>query len=268
LEALTASGVKNLRIADTQIEVTNQPINPEGFQRGGFSKFIVSYFSGLLMYITMLIYGIQVMNAVIVEKSSRIMEVLISSVSPLELMVGKICGVGLVALIQYAIWGTSFFLIGFAGSWFEVAEFKALLSWLSPGLVLSIVGFFILGYLMYASLYAAIGAMVEQQQDAQSLHMPVTFLVILPVLILPQVIMEPMQGWVRILSQVPFFAPTLMVTRVASGSVLLWELGLSLLWLALGFLAISALAGKIYQIGVLSYGQRPTLKKIWGYLRS
>ncbi len=268
LEEFVANKEEKIRAANTPIQITNQPINPEGFQRGGMAKYVVSYFSGLLMYITMLIYGIQVMNAVIMEKSSRIMEVLISSVSPLMLMVGKICGVGLVALIQYAIWGTSFVLIGLSGSWLDASQSGDLLSLLTPELILSIFGFFILGYLMYASMYAAVGALVEQHQDAQALHMPVTFLVILPVLILPQVIIDPMQGWVRILAQVPFFSPTLMVTRIATGSVMLWEIGSSILFLILGFWAVSALAGKLYQVGVLSYGQKPTLQTIWGYLRS
>ncbi len=236
-------------------------------QRSDFSQFIVSYFMGLLIYITMLVYGIQVMNAVIFEKSTRIMEILISSVTPLELMIGKICGVGLAALVQYAIWGLMVLGVFFTSAWVD-ENFRIMIQ---AALPFELIGFllvyFVLGYLMYASLYGAIGALVEHQQDAQSLHFPVTFLVILPVLILPQVISNPQATWVSVLSQIPFFSPTLMVSRLAAGQIALWEILLSLSLLIAAFFGISVIAGKIYRIGVLSYGQKPTLKTLFRYLK-
>lgn len=233
----------------------------------GLSKYVISYIAGLLMYITMLIYGIQVMNAIIFEKSTRIMEVLISSITPKQLMAAKIGGVGLVGLIQYMIWGMIFIGIALSLSSKENSLFQGAVTSLSLELVMYLVVFFVAGYLMYASMYAAIGAMVEEQQDAQTLHMPITFLIVLPVLILPQVISTPNALWVKVLSFIPFFTPTLMVTRLAAGSVSLLETGLAILFVLMAFYLINTLAGKIYRVGVLSYGQKPTFKTILGYLK-
>lgn len=233
----------------------------------GISSIVLSFVMGLLIYSTIIGYGAFISSSVIGEKSSKVMEILISSVKPFELMIGKIIGIGLVALTQYAVWiiaalalsGLSLKGLGGAASKinFEIP----------PLLLFYFVLYFVLGYLIYATLYAATGSIFENEQDAQSLQFPITFLVILAMVFVSLIISKPDSPLATLLSLVPFFAPILMIGRLSVTDVPLWQILLSLVLMAVTFYAILWGSAKIYRIGVLLYGKKPSLNEVMKWLR-
>lgn len=233
----------------------------------GIGSFIVSYVMALLIYGTLLGYGSLVSSAIIDEKSSKVMEVLISSVQPLELMMGKIIGIGLVALTQYAAWviaaltlsGLSLQSVGGA---IAKTSFE-----LSPLLLFYFVLYFLLGYLIYATLYAATGSAFETAQDAQSLQFPITFLVIIAIIFVQVAISKPDSPLAVVLSLVPFFAPILMIARLSVSDVPFWQISLSLALMLATFYAALWASAKIYRVGVLMYGKKPSLSELVKWLR-
>lgn len=232
-------------------------------ERAAFSDFVLSYILAMLIYGTLITYGFAVMNSVMEEKSSRVMETLISSVSPFDLMVGKIAGVGLVALTQYVIWavvgiGLSAMSVQY-GSKFQIDLSPALLSWF--------IAFFALGYLIYSTLYAAIGAAFENAQDAQSLTTPITLLVVIPVIALNYVISKPDSLASTLLSLAPFFAPILMLARLSAGDVPFWQVTLSILLMLGTFYGAIWVSAKIYRVGVLMLGKKPSISELLKWLR-
>ncbi len=248
---------------------------------------IIGYIMGFFIYVTVLIYGALVMQGVIEEKTSRVVEVMVSSVRPFQLLMGKVLGIGAMGLVQMTAWGALMLITTvFAGaalstfidpSQFELpddASQEAVLAAaginipvLPPSLFVWFVLFFLGGYLLYASLYAAIGSAVEQQQDAQALVMPVTMLVIVPILFIAYVVESPNAPLSVVLSLIPFFSPILMIVRVAVTDVSVWEAGLSFLLLMGGFIGSIWLSSRVYRVGILMYGKKPSLKDLARWIR-
>ncbi|MCC6760360.1 MAG: ABC transporter permease [Chitinophagaceae bacterium] len=258
----------------------------------------VGYGAGFLIYITLFLYGAMVMRGVMEEKTNRIAEVIVSSVKPRQLMLGKIIGIGAVGVTQFVLWVllivglTS--LIGLfvpaevmeqanamnkgvpgAGMALQAnqatmafAEAKNTLSsvnwWLITGCFLF---YFVFGYLFYAALFAAVGSAVnEDPQDAQSLMMPITMPIILSIVIMMNAVTRPESALATWASIIPFSSPIVMMARLpfgVPGTVPYWQLGLSMLSLVLGFLATTWLSAKIYRTGILMYGKKVTLKEMW-----
>jgi ABC-2 type transport system permease protein len=261
--------------ADADIELLEKPMlfktqklsGGQASSDSGLGSFLLSFVMALLIYSTIIGYGAFISSSVIGEKSSKVMEILISSVKPFELMIGKIIGIGLVALTQYAVWviaalalsGLSLKGLGGAASKinFEIP----------PLLLFYFVLYFVLGYLIYATLYAATGSIFENEQDAQSLQFPITFLVILAMVFVSLIISKPDSPLATLLSLVPFFAPILMVGRLSVTDVPLWQILLSLVLMAVTFYAILWGSAKIYRIGVLLYGKKPSLNEVMKWLR-
>jgi ABC-2 type transport system permease protein len=191
------------------------------------------------------------------------MEVLIASVKPFELMVGKVVGIGLVAFTQYLIWA----VVAFALSAMSL-QYNAKFQFdLSPMLLVYFVLYFVLGYLIYATLYAAVGSAFENPQDAQSLTTPITFLVIIPIVSMNYVISKPDSVASVILSLIPFFSPILMIGRLAITDVPLWQMLLSIGLMIGTFYAVMLFSAKVYRIGVLMYGKKPSLAEILKWLK-
>jgi ABC-2 type transport system permease protein len=184
------------------------------------------------------------------EKSSKVMEVLIASVKPFELMVGKLVGIGLVAFTQYLIWA----VVAFALSAVSLQYNPKFQIDLSPILLMYFVLYFMLGYLIYATLYAAVGSAFENPEDAQSLTAPITFLVIVPIVAMSYVISKPDSVASVILSLIPFFSP-------------FWQVLLSIALMIGTFYGVMFVSAKIYRIGVLMYGKKPTLAEILKWVR-
>jgi ABC-2 type transport system permease protein len=254
----------------------------------------IGYGSGFLIYITLFIYGAAVMRGVMEEKMNRIAEVIISSVRPFQLMVGKILGIAAVGITQLLIWivlivllssvSASFFSadtlqhaqamnagMGAAGNSSAAANFlNARDTFLSAnwGLIIPcFLFYFIGGYLFYAALFAAVGSVVnEDPQEAQSLMLPITMPIILSFVIMATAVGKPdapISVWG---SMIPFSSPIVMMARIPSGNVPAWQIIVSMLSLVAGFILTTMLAAKIYRTGILLYGKKVTLKEMGKWL--
>ncbi|RFM24835.1 MAG: ABC transporter permease [Candidatus Thermochlorobacter aerophilum] len=270
-KAVSRLFLKNKGFTDDDIATLEKPIelktqkisgSSQG-DKGALSEFLLAYVMVMLIYGTLLSYGIAVMSSVMEEKSSKVMEVLIASVKPFELMVGKLVGIGLVAFTQYLIWA----VVAFALSAVSLQYNPKFQIDLSPILLMYFVLYFMLGYLIYATLYAAVGSAFENPEDAQSLTAPITFLVIVPIVAMSYVISKPDSVASVILSLIPFFSPILMMGRLAVTDVPFWQVLLSIALMIGTFYGVMFVSAKIYRIGVLMYGKKPTLAEILKWVR-
>ena len=295
---------KILKAVSTNIHIQTIKISDDGTEKEtstGLSMGI-AYISGLLIYILTFIFGAQVMRGVIEEKTSRVVEVIISSVRPFQLMMGKILGIGLVGLTQFVLWiiltgiiitsAQSFLLPDDAGAatqtitenimssapvnQTQVPEaqdineiqqvFNALRS-INWGLILSSFLFYFLGgYFLYASLFAAVGSAVDNETDTQQFMMPITIPLILGLFVAMGTFQNPESSVAFWFSFIPLTSPIVMMARLPFG-VPYWELVLSMTILVLTFLGTTWLAAKIYRTGILMYGKKPTYKELWKWLR-
>ena len=260
----------------------------------------IAYACGFLIYITLFIYGVMVMRGVMEEKTNRIAEVVISSVRPFQLMMGKILGIGAVGLTQFFIWIILIGLIStvitsfipheallqmqhaqanMPGAEAQTSEAMQTLAQTSNtlgnihwGLIIGcFIFYFIGGYLFYAALFAAVGSAInEDPQDAQSLTFPITIPIVIGMLIMINSINDPNSSLVKVASLIPFTSPIVMMSRIPFGvpdTVPYWQLGLSMFLLAAGFLLTTWLSAKIYRTGILMYGKKPTWKEMIKWIR-
>jgi ABC-2 type transport system permease protein len=231
-------------------------------------SYIAGYVTGFLLYMAMLLYGLTIMRSVIEEKSSRIMEIVASSVDPMDLLVGKVLGVGLAGLVQMSVWALMLALTASVGlSSLSSVAGGGLEMQFSPFIFIYFVMYFIFGYLLYATLYAAIGATAEQESDVQQISMPITFLIIIPFITLSTVIQSPSSTASVILSLVPFFSPILMMGRIFSETPPAWQIALSFVLMALTFLGVLWVGARIYRVGILMYGKKFSLPEILRWLK-
>jgi ABC-2 type transport system permease protein len=224
----------------------------------------------VLLYTALLMYGIITMRSVIEEKTTRTMEVLIASVSPFELLAGKILGVAAVAFTQFAIWMTStalLFSYGVLASWGMTRNSPLAGVHVPVSLVIYAAAFFIGGYFMYSSMFAAIGSACSNEQDAQHLQWLAMAPLIFCMLIYSVILNDPASRTAVVLSEVPFFAPVLMALRISLQTPPVWQIVLSLALLALTTVAVIYASAKIYRVGVLMYGKRPSLVELARWLR-
>jgi ABC-2 type transport system permease protein len=259
------------KLSKEQIERYNKEVNlikknPSGVEEKGIPRFVIGMVMLFFIYMTTLFYGIFMMRGVIEEKQSRIVEVVISSIKPFQLMMGKLIGIGLVGLTQYSIWVLSavglakFGLSMFASQGFQLPEFPAI--WLVYFVV-----FFILGYFLFATLYAMVGAMVSTEEDAQQAQMPVTMLIVVPMLLFGMVMANPDSPLSTTLSMIPFFAPTLMMMRIAMVNPPVWQVVGSMVLMLLTIIAAVWVVGRIYRVGILMYGKRPSIAELGKWIR-
>ncbi|NJD20411.1 MAG: ABC transporter permease [Gemmatimonadetes bacterium] len=237
-------------------------------------KFLVAYIGAFFLYMMFLLYSVSVMRATLEEKTSRVVEVIISSMKPWHLMLGKILGVGAVGLTQMAVWVGSAVLLAGAGlptllaarpelaSLEKVAEFFP-----GVGLLLMFLIFFLFGYFIFAGLYAAVGAMCNTDEEAQQAQFPVMLLVVVPILFVMQTIQSPNTPMSVGLSLFPFFSPILMFARVSVGAAPAWQIALSFVLMAATVLGVAWVAGRIYKVGILMAGKRPTLPELWRWVK-
>lgn len=252
---------------------------------------------GFVLYFFLVIYGSIVMQSIIEEKSSRILEVLVSTVRPFEMMMGKILGVALVAATQIVVWGVLIVLMSavlvpalmpddilasveavkggadvmaMASSGVDVEMVAAISSITNTGyiakLVVLMLVFMVGGFLLYAAMYAAVGASVDTAQDAQQLTTPITIPIILAFLILTMVMNDPNSPLVVWCSMIPFTSPIVMMGRIPSG-IPAWEIALSIALLYATFIVMVWFAGKIYRVGIFMHGKKPTFKELYKWLK-
>jgi ABC-2 type transport system permease protein len=242
---------------------------------------------GFVIYIAMIIYGAYVMHGVMEEKQSRVLEIVVSSVRPFELLMGKVLGIGAMGLLQMGVWAAFLLILtlsagGIAAIFLDPSDFNLPegvsgedlaaaadigLPQMAPELFVWFLLFFLGGYLLYSSLFAAIGSTVEHQQDAQGLMFPVTILIIIPMLFISVIVESPNSTLAIALSMIPFFSPVLMVLRIAVTEVPFWQALLAFLLLCATFVGAIWICGRIYRVGILMYGKKPTLRDLARWLR-
>lgn len=277
-ERLVREGVaaEAVQQASGQVElVTSKVTDGKLTGESGESSFFLVYVMTLMMYFALLFYGIQVMSSVLEEKTSRIVEVLASSVTPFQLMLGKVVGVASVGLFQLGIWAM-------AGLYLtaNVAPILSILHMSSdaakgvqlPTVTLPLLAvfllFFVLGFFLFASLYAAVGAMCSSQQDANQTQHPVTIGIVLGLMTMFPLMNDPNSTLARTLSLIPFTAPFATPIRYSVAPLPLVELLLSILATIAGVLIMCWIASRIYRIGILAYGKRPGLAELWRWVRT
>ena len=258
---------------------------------------LIGIILGFVLYFFLVIYGSIVMQSIIEEKSSRILEVLVSTVRPFEMMMGKILGVALVAATQIVVWGVLIVLMSavlvpalmpddilasveavkggadvmaMASSGVDVEMVAAISSITNTGyiakLVVLMLVFMVGGFLLYAAMYAAVGASVDTAQDAQQLTTPITVPIILAFIILTMVMNDPNSPLVVWCSMIPFTSPIVMMGRIPSG-IPAWEIALSIALLYATFIVMVWFAGKIYRVGIFMHGKKPTFKELYKWLK-
>lgn len=266
---LKREGLDPQKVAQYIKRVELQPIKitKKGEEKDTGGTFMISYILALIIYMAIIIYGQVIMRGVIEEKSSRVVEVVLSSLRPFQLMMGKILGIGAVGLTQFSIWtlfgiGASVYSTSFipAGANFAMPS-------IPPHVFVYFVVFFILGYFLYGTLYAAIGSMVNSEKEAQQLVMPVTMFLIVPIMLMIFIIRAPNSPTAVFLSFIPFFAPILMFLRITVLLPPFGQIGASIVILILTILLMIWLTAKIYRVGILMYGKRPKLAEIVRWMR-
>ena len=282
-----------INLIDKGVKVQTKKVTEEGAKDDYSAIFaILGYIMGFVIYGLMFTYGAFVMRGVIEEKANRIVEVLASSVKPFDIMFGKVVGIGLVGLTQVLFWlvlivilftisgsiVSSFFSPQDVVNTMEMAQtnpmntnnkFLDLLTnfSISPWIIVAFIFYFLAGYFIYSTLFAAVGSAVDQEQDAAQLQLPVTIPIIIPILFITNVMSDPNGTLSTILSLIPFFSPILMIARIAAAEVPLWQIGLSIFLLVITFFACLWIAAKIYRIGILMYGKKPTFKDLIKWFR-
>jgi ABC-2 type transport system permease protein len=269
---LEARGIRPNEIGEVtrSMDVKILKITRYGEAEDSGQTFIIAVSVAMLLYVTLLMYGVITMRSVLEEKTSRIVEVLISAVRPFQLLTGKILGVAGVAFTQYMIWIASAALLGTYGAVAvntlrPTAEFPHF--HLSAGLMVYPAIYFVLGYLLYASLFAAVGAAASNEQDAQQLQWPVMLPLIFSFLMYIMVVRDPNSHTVVLLSEIPFFSPILMVLRIAAETPPFWQIGLSIVLLALTTVGVAYFSARIYRVGILMYGKRPSVVELMRWLK-
>jgi ABC-2 type transport system permease protein len=252
--------------------------NPKGEVVSFGVKFGVSYAIILIMYMMILVYGSMVMRTVVEEKNSRIMEVLVSSVTPFQLMLGKILGLGLATLTAVAFWVVlSLGLVVFGGSiGAPMSPAVAALAF-NPILIMFFVLFFVSGYILYSTFFALIGSIINNEREAQNLYFPIIISLMIPFIFVGKIAQEPDSVLSIVLSMIPVFAPTTMLMRLVF--VLPGEMHYSLFsgivlqaFAAFGLVVLATIGmiwitGRIFRIGILMYGKRPTLPELVKWLK-
>lgn len=253
------------------VDFTSQHSTGEAEGSSGKGAFFIAYLLAFILYMVITLYGVAVMRSVVQEKTSRVMELLVAAVKPRALMAGKILGVGGAALIQITVWlGIGALALAYRDQLlglFGVSTGGAALPPLALAELSVVLAFFVLGFFFYAAMYAAVGAMVSSEQDTQQVQVPVTMLLVIGVMSLQVVSNDPRGGASAVMTLVPLWSPMLMPMRFVLGGATAGEVVLSLALLLGATVLVVRAAAKIYRVGVLLYGKRPTVRELIRWLR-
>jgi len=297
---LRSYDIENLEqiLADVRTDIDIQVFRDDDGEARSSSSAVfsaVGFVLGFVLYMFLLIYGSMVMQSVIEEKNSRVLEVMVSSVRPFELMMGKILGVAAVAVVQIVIWtvlvaGVGSVVVpmvvpsdvmqaveavnsgamGVAESGISGDMLSALTLSMDIGYILKLFGLVLLfmvgGYLLYSSMFAAVGSAVDNVQDAGQLQTPLMVPIILSIIAMTAVVGDPDSTLAFWFSVIPFTSPIVMVARIPYG-IPAWEIVLSLVLLYATFVGMVWLAAKIYRVGIFMYGKKPTLREMLRWVR-
>lgn len=271
-EGVDPEVVKRARV---QINLATHKLGGAASGASAAQSFSLAYFMAFILYFAILVYGINVMSSVLEEKTSRVVEVLVSSLRPFQLMLGKVFGVGAVSIFQFVIWGVSARLLfaqrqRLVGSGGDAADSGALfqIPHISGETAFVFVAYFIGGFLLYSAMFAAVGAMSSNEQEARQTQQPVMYLLVASYLSMFAMINDPGSTLSVTLSLIPFSAPIAMPVRWAAGNLPLSEVGLSLAILFVSIIAVTWVASRIYRVGILMTGKRPSVKELVRWVRT
>ncbi len=277
-KVVVSARAKKLGLTDSQLVGLASPpsfesnlTNGETKGTSGMGAFLIAYILAFILYMVITLYGVAVMRSVVTEKTSRVMEFLVAAVKPRSLMAGKILGVGGAGLIQIAVWlAMGAVTLAYRDTilgWFGAPGGGASLPPLELAEITVVLVYFVLGFFFYSAMYAAVGAMVSSEQDTQQVQMPVTMLLVIGVLCLQVVSNDPRGSAATTMTNVPLWSPMLMPMRYVLGGATLGEVAISLGILIVSTLLVVRAAAKIYRVGVLMYGKRPSVGELIRWLR-
>ena len=275
-ERLRREGVNPLLVQQARVHVNLKTARITGKRTTGESAqgaFVLAYVIWMLTYIGILLYGMQVLGSVVEEKTSRIVEVLVSSLKPFELMSGKVLGVGAVGLFQFSIWGLFAGLLlgqGRAMMWqlgITPESGGMTLPTISGATIAVFLACFLLGYFLYAAMFAAVGAVTNSEAEARQAGSVVTMLLVIPSILMVGILNDPGGALAVRLSIIPFTAPIAMPVRWAASEVPVGQLVLSMALLVATLLGITWVAARVYRVGILMYGKRPTIPELVRWVR-
>ena len=266
--AVRGERLAEARIDEKSVDEASEPIKLRttgagGQESKGEASFYLAFGAGLLIYMSVLLYGQFVLGAVIEEKETRIAEILFSSMRAFPLMMGKLIGVSLVALTQLGIWGLAFLIFSVwaaVGSSIPLPQIPAML-------FVYFVIYFLMGYFVYATVYAVVGSMVTTTQEGGQMALPVVLMLVAGFLLSRNIIRSPNSSLAFWTSMFPFFAPITMLMRIVTETPPLWQILLSL---GIGVATIIGLvwvASRIYRVGMLMYGKKATIPEVWRWVR-
>ena len=275
-----------INMIDVSVDIGTKKITAKGTEKDYTEAYAgIGYILGFFIYIMMMLYGSLVMRSVIEEKANRIIEVIASSARPFEIMMGKVIGIGLVGMTQVTFWlVVGGILLASAGpimmmfmpkpevlaggmQMAQVPQLPIDIPRIPISLILGFIFYFIAGYFIYSTLFAAVGSAVDQESDAAQLQTPVMLPIILPMMFMPAIMANPDGPLAVILSLIPFFTPILMIVRVAATNVPFWQIALSVVLLIGTFFGALWATSKIYRVGILMYGKKPKLSDLIKWIK-
>lgn len=270
-----------MAILKTNTELSTTKLTDEGKEESANTFFLsgLGYLMAFIVYGAIFGYGGYVMRSVIEEKSSRIVEVVVSSAKPFELLLGKVLGIGALGVTQFAIWvAASAGLLMASGPMAAVfmgSESSAegasaaipAIPEIDPSIGIYFIVFFVMGYLIYSGVLAAMGSAVDSESDTQQLMIPVMIPVLISIIILPRVAVDPDSTFSVVSSLIPFFSPVLMIARIPITDVPFWEIALSIVLMSGTFVGLMWLSAKIYSVGILSYGKSASFKELMKWIK-
>jgi len=277
-ERLKARGVDPQLVAEATIQLNMRTVTVRGgeaTEQTGEATFLLAYFMWFLLYLAILLYGVQVLGAVVEEKTTRIVEVLVSSLKPFQLLAGKVLGVGAVGLFQLLVWAVTARLLftqreliaGFFGFQGSAQAFS--LPDVPIDTIVVLLVYFVLGYFLYAAMFAAVAATSSTEAEARQAQAPVTMLLVIPAVIsLMAMITEPDGGLFVALTLIPLSSPIAMPGRWVVSDVTVAELVASVLLLVAALGMVTWIAGRIYRTGILMHGKRPGAREILKWVRA
>lgn len=250
-----------------KIDMSAERITDKGRGGSGIGSAIFGFLIAFLLYMMIVLYGQNILRGVLEEKTTRVAEVIVSSVSTDVLLAGKVIGVGAVGLLQQAVWlGSAWGLYQFRVQIFAALGMPAVpslpLPQVPPMLIVALVLFFILGYGLYAALFAAVGAMCSSQEDANQAAQPVVMLLVFSIIFAQPVMINPTSRLAEVVSWIPFSAPVIMPMRMSAISIPWYELAGTLAGVAVTCAICVWLSARIYRVGLLMYGKRPTMREL------
>jgi ABC-2 type transport system permease protein len=272
LQELRVDSAAAFRISQLRPSLAAERLSEHGRAGSGLISALTGFGLAFLLYMSIILYGQTVLRGVLEEKNTRVAEMVVSSVPPNTLLAGKVIGVGGVGLTQQVIWlATGVLMAKLRAPVLQAlgAKPEALaLPSVSVGTAVTLALFFVLGYAFYSSLFAAVGAMVSNEQDAQQASLPVVLLLITPMIFLQTILLNPASRTAELLSWLPFSAPIIMPLRMIVATVSWWEVGAVIAGTLVACGAAIWIAARIYRVGLLMYGKRPSLKEVARWVRA